>query len=321
MNNVRYFICPMSKNIVDSIIEFESDKIGITATRRQIDFDGGYVNGWTTKEFFDYTHKSHFGNQMIYERDHGGMNQGTVNDNGYDSFKNDSNYFNIYHIDPWKFYQDLNEGIVQTTKYIKFILRNNPLAHFEIGTEEDIRHFSVNEIDFMMEMLKMSLTDEEFRRIYYIVIQSGESLDLVNKKNKGTFDSDRFTQMTNLCMKWNIKSKEHNGDFLTDEQYKFRFDNGLSTINIGPEFAVIETGLYLEHMTENEIDKFYQVCLESNKWRRWVNGNVNELSKKQLIEICGHYNYDLINLPEINDLIKITIKNKLTKLLRVIDGR
>lgn len=309
----------MSKNVVDSIIEFESDKFGITATRRQIDFNGGYVNGWTTKEFFNYTHNVNlFANHMIYERDHGGPNQGVISDDGYDSFNNDSSYFNLYHIDPWKVNQDLNEGIIQTINYIRFILKRNPLACFEVGTEEDIRRFSVNEIDYMLKALKENLTDEEFKRIEYVVIQSGESLDLVNQKNKGTFNTERFNQMINLCNMWGKKSKEHNGDFLTDNQYKFRFENGLSTINIGPEFAVIETNLYLEHMTEKEINEFYEICLNSEKWKRWVDGNVYSLDKKVLIEICGHYNYGKMKLPKIDNIIKDNIKLKLDNLLKNI---
>ena len=312
----------MSKNIVDSIIELESDKLGITATRRQIDFNGGYVNEWLTKDFFHYTHNiSPFGKNIIYERDHGGPNQGSDPDDGFDSFKNDSTFFNLYHIDPWKVHRDLNDGIIQTIKYIRFILSINPLARFEVGTEEDIIRFSVNEIDYILKGLKLNLTEEEFQRIEYVVIQSGESLDLVNKKNKGTFNDERFSQMIGLCNSWNIKSKEHNGDFLSNEEYKIRFENGLSTINIGPEFATIETGLYLEHMTVKEINDFYDVCLSSDKWKRWVNGNVNELTKKQLIEICGHYNYDSIRLPKIKNLVKDTIKNKLISLIDVVNGK
>ena len=320
MNEVKYFICPMSKNILDAVIEIESNKVGILPTRRQIDYNGGYVNGWTTKEFFNYTHNVNlFANRIIYERDHGGPNQGVCNDDGYESFKKDSLYFYLYHIDPWKVHRDLMEGIVQTIKYIRFILQHNPLAHFEVGTEEDIRRFSVNEIEFIIEALKLNLKDEEFLRIEYIVIQSGESLDIINKKNKGTFNLDRFEKMIEVCQKHNKKSKEHNGDYLTNDEFKLRFEKGLTSINIGPEFAQMETSLYLEHMSSNEIDKFYDVCLKSEKWKRWVNGNVSDLDKRSLIEICGHYNYSKTELPKIDDLIKNSIKNKIASLLSIIE--
>ena len=54
---IKFFIGPMSKNIVDSIIEFQSEsknKIGLIPSRRQVDFNGGYANKWTTKGLSDY---------------------------------------------------------------------------------------------------------------------------------------------------------------------------------------------------------------------------------------------------------------------------
>ena len=54
MKTPKYFICPMSKQIVDSVLELQSDRFGLLPTRRQIDFDGGYVNGWDTTEFHKY---------------------------------------------------------------------------------------------------------------------------------------------------------------------------------------------------------------------------------------------------------------------------
>ena len=51
---------PMSKNIVDASIELSDKKnipIVLIASRRQVDskdFGGGYVNGWSSREFFDY---------------------------------------------------------------------------------------------------------------------------------------------------------------------------------------------------------------------------------------------------------------------------
>jgi len=47
----KYFIGPMSKNIVDSIIEFcnnTNNTIGLIPSRRQVENTSGYVNNWTT---------------------------------------------------------------------------------------------------------------------------------------------------------------------------------------------------------------------------------------------------------------------------------
>ena len=45
----KYYICPMSKNIVDAVLELNDSRFGLLPTRRQIDFNNGYVNGWNTK--------------------------------------------------------------------------------------------------------------------------------------------------------------------------------------------------------------------------------------------------------------------------------
>jgi len=51
---------PMSVNCVDAAIELANEytiPIMLIASRRQIDsaqFNGGYVNNWTTSEFADY---------------------------------------------------------------------------------------------------------------------------------------------------------------------------------------------------------------------------------------------------------------------------
>ena len=57
MNDIKFYIGPMSKNVVDAILEFTEEtnnKIGFIPSRRQVDYNSGYVNNWTTKEFSKY---------------------------------------------------------------------------------------------------------------------------------------------------------------------------------------------------------------------------------------------------------------------------
>ena len=73
----KIFIGPMSKNIVDAIIDYSNDNnvhIGLIPSRRQIEFDGGYVNNWTTQEFCDYVKSKT--NNILLVRDHSGPLQG-----------------------------------------------------------------------------------------------------------------------------------------------------------------------------------------------------------------------------------------------------
>ena len=60
MKNIKYFIGPMSKNVVDAILEFceETDnQIGLIPSRRQVEYNGGYANNWTTETFSKYANK------------------------------------------------------------------------------------------------------------------------------------------------------------------------------------------------------------------------------------------------------------------------
>ena len=312
MKTPKYFICPMSKQIVDSVIELQSDRFGLLPTRRQIDYDGGYVNGWDTETFYNYVRNK---SNIVLERDHSGPNQGKTDDDGYFSYKNDTKYFDIIHIDPWKITGNNKFiGIAQTFDIINYLYIANPNMRYEIFTEEAIIRIEDFELNNMLEFLSSNLKEEAFTNIEFIVIQSGVGLDLVNMKNIGQFDLQRLKSMVSICKKFDKKTKEHNGDYLSNEELELRFNNGVDSLNIGPEIAQIQTLTYLEHMNETQIDEFYQICLDSKKWRRWVKSDFDINDKRKLIQVCGHYCYDLYELPEIDLIIKEKIQNKLNSL-------
>jgi hypothetical protein len=303
----------MSKNIVDSVLEMESPILGLLPTRRQIDFCDGYVNNWNTEEFYNYVRSK---SNIILERDHFGINQGECEIEK--SIVEDSKYFNIIHLDPWKHKPFFEDGLYETIKNIKIISEQNRNIKFEIGTEEAIRHFDVKELVELLYELKVELTEFDYNKIEYVCIQSGVGLDLVNKKNIGRFNIDLLRKMVEVCKTFGKKSKEHNGDYLSKQEIIIRFENGLDTLNIGPEIAQLETQVYLDYMTTNEIDKFYNICLKSEKWKKWVQPNFDLNDKENLISVCGHYNYHHLDMHDIDDIVKETIKNKLKELISYV---
>jgi len=306
---IKYFIGPMSKNVVDSIIEFDGN-FGFIPSRRQVDYNGGYVNKWTTGEFTKYVN-----GRVPIERDHGGIGQGYKYDDGYESLKEDCKFVDIIHIDPWKNHQGYYDGLKECIKNIEFCYYTNRDMKFEVGTEESTRKFSVTELDSLLTDLYYNLSDDIFDSIEYVVVQSGVGLDLANMRNTGKFDPDRLEKMIKVCEKFGKKSKEHNGDYLSNDEYKVRFDMGLDSINIAPEFGQLETLCYLEEMGE-DIDEYYDICYESKRWEKWVDKDFDpEDNKKELIKICGHYvlsDKKFLKLkPDIDTEIKQKIKNKL----------
>ena len=311
---MKYFIGPMSKNIVDAIIEFDGN-FGFIPSRRQVDYNGGYVNEWTTGKFSKYVN-----GRVPIERDHGGIGQGYKHDNGIESFMHDCRYFDKIHIDPWKEYQNFHKGLQETIDCVNFIylVMGKENVKFEVGTEESIRRFEVDELETLLRHLEGKLEPEIFENIEYVVVQSGVELNLGKQNNTGTFEPDRLEKMIDVCKKFGKKSKEHNGDYLSKDEYKSRFDLGLDSINIAPEFGQIETLCYLEEMGE-DIDEYYNICYDSKRWEKWVEYDfVPENNKKELIKICGHYVFSderFLNMkPNIDDKIKRIIKNKLKEL-------
>ena len=309
---MKYFIGPMSKNIVDAIIEFDGN-FGFIPSRRQVDYNGGYVNEWTTEEFSEYVDR-----KIIIERDHAGAGQGYIDDDGYESLKEDCRYIDIIHIDPWKKYFGYYEGLKHCISNIEFCYYTNRNIKFEISTEEAIRKFTDIGLNSLLSDLEFKLLPEIYENIEYAVVQSGVGLDLGKQNNTGTFDPDRLEKMIDVCKKFGKKSKEHNGDYLSNDEYKVRFDMGLDSINIAPEFGQLETLCYLEEMGE-DIDEYYDICYESKRWEKWVDDDfVPEDNKKELIKICGHYVFSderFLNMkPNIDDKIKRIIKNKLKEL-------
>jgi hypothetical protein len=126
--------------------------------------------------------------------------------------------------------------------------------------------------------------------------------------------------MVEVCKKHNKLSKEHNGDYLSNEDIRIRFKTGLDSLNIGPEIAQIETSTYLSRMNDEQINLFYNVCLNSKKWIKWVDNNFDLTNKTSLIMVCAHYNFTelqeiLGTNTKINELVKEVIKNKVQELL------
>lgn len=316
--NVKFFIGPMSKNVVDAVMDINSDtdlRIGFIPSRRQVEYNGGYVNNWTTKSFSEYIKSKN--NSIIIERDHGGPGQGYHDDDGRKSYEMDAEYFDIVHIDPWKKYQNYEDGLRETINGINLCYSINPGCYYEIGTEEAIRYFSHEELEMLIVDLKKFLSEEVSSRIKYAVVQSGVGLNLGKQLNTGNFNPDRLQTMVSICNRYNLLSKEHNGDYLSLPEMKARFDLGLDAINIAPEFGQFETDLYLEIMKDFQksfFEEFYNICYKSKRWEKWIKSGFDpEKEREKIIKISGHYvfsGYEFIKLKyKIADNTNITISD------------
>jgi len=300
----KYYIGPMSKNVVDCVIKHSQKySIGLIPSRRQVDYCGGYVNKWDTKSFSNYLKKK----KVLLCRDHGGPNQGLHLDDGVYSFLDDCDNLDLIHIDPFKDSESIYEAAEKTVSYIKMCSSRNQNIFYEVGTEEAIFKYEPEQLRWFLSCLKVFLSEEEFAQIKYAVVQSGTRLDLSTRTNTGNFNNGRLVNFIEVVKEFGLMSKEHNGDYLIDSfDVETRYASGLDAINIAPEFGQIESEFYLEQTKGSFLfDVLYEICYTSGKWKKWI-PDVSRVSKEQIIITCGHY---ILSEGEFEEKVKIHFPN------------
>ena len=319
-NTQKFFIGPMSKQIVDCILTKDANLFGIIPSRRQIDYKSGYVNNWNTESFSNYV--KNINSNFIICRDHAGAMQGAFPDDGYDSLNSDCLHFDMIHIDPWKFTKNVEEAINLTVSYIKYCDSINKNLLFEIATEESIFYFEDKVLEYFIDSVYKNLGDL-FKKITHIVIQSGTKLRGNNQI--GQYSSERLINQIKIVKKFEKLTKEHNGDYMPVNLIKEKFSLGLDSINIAPEFGFIQTCAILDNLDEDKFELFYKLCFNSGKWKNWVSQDFDpESNKLELVKISGHYVYSdqtFINqiLSSCNlSHISQQINNKLGELIDIV---
>jgi len=298
----RLFVGPMSKEIVDIAIDYSNKKktLGLIPSRRQVEYDGGYVNDWKTADFTSYVRKN--SNNILLVRDHGGPSQGSLNDDGLKSLKTDiDSGFDILHIDPWKTCKTIEDGIKKTANLIQHSIMKNPNLTFEVGTEESIFPYSPADLDKLLIGLQTKLGDK-FNLIKFVVIQSG--VEIAGTENIGNYNPDRLEKMVTVAKKYSLYSKEHNGDYLSFDQIQHRANLGLDSINIAPEFGVTQTRALLERNMVKFQDAL-KTCVKIGKFNKWIPNNLKINPPEHLIvEVSGHYCFMDQPFKNVSHLIK-----------------
>ena len=332
-------IGPMSLNCINSVIELSklnSSPIMLIPSRRQIDYDGGYVENLTTKKFSKMVNKK---KNIITCRDHGGPWQSISEQSSKmvladamksskKSFENDilSN-FKILHLDPSiDIHNKLTiEQIIERIKELYehcwfFARRNKKKILFEIGTEEqngllssfESYRYALNEIS------KFCISNKIVKPTFFVV-QFGTKV--MEDKNIGKFNkiknasdlkrkNKEFIKINDFLRKNKIFTKIHNVDYLSDKHLHFLKKSKVGAINVAPEFGVIETRSFIKTLKENNLneilEEFLDLSFKSKKWEKWAL-NKNKISKFKCSELAGHYVYS-------SEEFKI-IKKKATKYL------
>jgi len=291
---------PMSLEVINSLNFFSkkyNKKIMLICSRNQIESDklgGGYVNNFSTNEFANFIKKKK-NTLLLMSRDHCGpykrdskkeTNLKNEVDNCKISLLDDIiNDFKILHIDTSKCghakYEIAHELITFCEEAAK---KYNKKIFFEFGAEDH----------GVLTNFKKFSKDAKFFSKYsnkqFIVCQTGSLVKSVFQV--GQFDIDSVRIMKKIAQENGLLLKEHNCDYLNQEQIQLRRQYGINAINIAPEFGVLQSNLTY-NISKNlgldkEIKEFKKFVLSKGKWKKWIYNNENDLIK---FLSAGHYHF------------------------------
>ena len=333
-------IGPMSINSINSVIEISkknSVPIMLIPSRRQIDYNQGYVGNLNTKKFSRYLNNK---KNIIICRDHGGpwqsdieqsknMNLREAMNSSKKSFEHDilSN-FKILHLDPSiDIHSKLTiDQIIDRIEELyehcwSFAKRNNKKILFEIGTEEQNGLLnSFESYKYTFNKISKFCDSNKIIKPTFFVVQFGTKV--MEDKNIGNFNkiknfahlkkkNKEFTKINNFLKKNNIYTKIHNVDYLSDKHLSFLKKSKVGAVNIAPEFGVVETRALIATLKQNNLkellNRFLELSYNSKKWEKWVI-NKSKIDKIKCSELSGHYVYSN------KEFIKI--KNEANKYLK-----
>lgn len=310
--NISLGLGPMSVEVINSINSLSkkfNKKIMLICSRNQIESEKigrGYVNGFSTTDFAKFV-KNKKNNFLRMCRDHcgpfkkDGIKKNKKNlikevDNCKISLLDDiKNDFKILHIDTsecgrekYDIAQELISFCNDNAKKLK------KKIYFEFGCEDH----------GILTNFKKFKKDAEFFSRYqnkkFIVCQSGSLIKSVFQV--GQFDIDSVRTMKKIANDYGLLLKEHNCDYINNEQVELRKEYGINAINIAPELGAIQTNLTFnvskKLRLDKEINKFKRLVLKKGKWKKWNYNNENNLIK---FYSAGHYHFsskvykDLLN--------------------------
>lgn len=286
----RLAVGPLSEEIIEGTVRYSHNhgvELMLISSMNQIDWNGGYVNNWTTSQYSKFFNslKNKYPKSTVYLcRDHCGPNFKDHNQE-IDVIKTITedirNGFRLIHLDLCRSADKTNE----IKELMRYALSLNNDILFEVGTDENDGNVIANNLESVERDLEDIL---QICKPEFYVLQTGSLVK--EAKQVGCFEVKIVTQFCELLKKYDIKLKEHNADYLTSGQIKERV--GLvGAMNIAPQLGVVQTSVVLNQCLIHGIstDSFMRTVYEGNRWRKWSLGHLNNYYASTLV--AGHYHF------------------------------
>jgi len=306
-------IGPMSSEVIEAVFKYSyihNRELMLISSKNQIDYNAGYVNNWSTKDYCNFIKKlkKKYNNKVKICRDHcgPGFNNNFSLKDVYKTIESDvENNFDLIHIDFSKNKSDYKKILQESKKAILFAKKLNPKLEIEVGTDENfgqkLSHMSIKEfiteINFFLDFVNPK----------YYVVPTGSLV--MEDKQIGFFNENFIKSIYQRLDSMPIRLKEHNADYLPAEKIQMR-KKYISALNIAPQFGVNQTTFVLAECLKFGIstDNFLEKSYKSKKWNKWLYNSKKDDKLKCAI-IAGHYNFNSKEYIKITDQLNKYKKN------------
>ena len=304
--NSRLGVGPMSTEVIEAVFRYSHyhrKQLMMIASKNQIDYSGGYVNSWNTKqycEFLNIMNKKYTYNNVINCRDHcgPGFNGNMSMDDTYKTIESDiENNFDLIHIDLCHYQGTNKERLEESRNAIKHCLKLNKEMAIEIGTDENLgSKYSLNSVEEIENEVNFF---KNFFEPEYFVVQTGSLVKEINQV--GSFNKDFIKESRKILNDNKIKLKEHNADYLSKSEIRERQDI-VDAMNIAPQLGVVQTSLVLHKCLIYGVpfNDYANTVHNGKKWEKWMYNN-DALNKLLCVQIAGHYHFSSDDYKKIID--------------------
>lgn len=285
---------PMSDEIVEAVYDFSAKKgvqLMLIASKNQIDYSGGYVNGWTTRTFAEHLTRlktRYTTPDVVVCRDHCGPGFNGIDDiqDTYRTVDEDlAAGFDLIHVDLCHMRVGHRRKLLGSKQIIEHIAKSRPSTMIEIGTDE------IGSVDDDLEKVKNDVDFfREFCKPEFYVVRTGSLVKEVQQVGK--FAREHTERLHELLNVRGMKLKEHNADYLTSDDIRLRH-GVVDAVNIAPQLGVVQTRYILERCDLHGIstDEFKNRSYESRKWSKWLLDDEHASNKELCALVAGHYNF------------------------------
>jgi hypothetical protein len=263
----------MSEEIVEAAFRFSqqhSMPLMLIASRNQIDWDGGYVNGWTTAKYGAYIvsmKKKYPKARVAVCRDHCGP--GFKSDDIADVYKTiDADLtagFDLIHIDFCHFDGTREDMLTEAKKAVAYVRAESRTTLLEVGTDENTGAL-LSDTRRIEEEMRFFVADGP---VHFFVVQTGTLIKEIEQA--GQFNAAFMRKVHPIAVRHGVNIKEHNADYISASEIRKR--RGLvDAVNVAPQYGVMQTQLTLTRALAYGLDikPFLNEAYKSGKWKKWL---------------------------------------------------